>query len=64
LKEITWSVNEIANEQTVANLYDQTMDRNPFELQRKYPQLYYTDDGDDCDAKDGEGCDSPYYYSR
>jgi len=64
LKHIRWSVSKIADEQTIANLYEQTMDQNPLELQRKYPQLYYPDDGDDCDAKDSDGYDSPYYYSR
>jgi len=52
-------VAEIANEQAVANLFDEIMSQNPFEFRRKYPQLYYPDDGDDCDAKDRDGYNSP-----
>ena len=64
LKHIKWSVSKIADEQTIADLYEKAMDQNPLELERRYPQLYYPDDGDDCDAKDGDSYDSPYYYSR
>ena len=63
LKHIKWSVSKIADEQTIANLYEQTMDHNPLELHRKYPQLYYTDDGDDCNSKDGDTYGGPHYYS-
>jgi len=40
-----WSISKIADEETIANLHDKTMDQNPLELRRKYTQLYYPDDG-------------------
>ena len=50
-----WSISKIADEETIANLHDKTMDQNPLELRRKYPQLYYPDDGM---QQDGGGYDS------
>jgi len=55
LKHIMWSISKIADEETIANLHDKTMDQNPLELRRKYPQLYYPDDGM---QQDGGGYDS------
>jgi hypothetical protein len=59
-KNINWTVSKIANEQTIADRYEQIMDANLSEIKRKYCQLYVDD------VDNYECCDSPYYssYSR
>jgi len=47
LNHIAWSVSKIANEQTIANLYEQTMDQNLLDLQYKYPLLYHDESDED-----------------